>query len=398
MRRSHLVPSALLVAGLLLLAGAVRADREADTTTAPGAALEGVISAVTSPGPTVSILDGLISFDATGAEIVKPDGSAGTAADLVVGAHVAAFLKTPATSPLQATKVVVFGDVETATLRGPLDSVDTTAMTFDLLGLTVHVTDKTSFGGPGDGGGFSKLADLKTGSPVTALVTDQGGQITAIRVLVTAPASQPTERLRGTVKQIGTTSWTITDDDGKDVVITVTSDTKILGAPKVGDKVQVLGHPDSSGGFVAELIVALPAVQAPPTRLVGTVKSTGATSWVVTTGDGTDVTVTVTTETKIVGSPAVGDKVQVLGTRDASGNLVAQLIVKLMTEPPPSTDVTFTGTVKSIELGIWVVDTTKVFVTPRTEIEGSPKVGDTVKVTGKKMADGSVLATDIQKQ
>lgn len=403
LRIAAVLAAASLLAAVPLLAQ-VEADREAPVV--GGAAVEGVISSVVAPaspsaGPVVSILDGLIAIDTTGAAIKLPSGEPGSTADLRVGARIAALLKST-TPPLAAQTIWVFASQPEAVLRGTVEAVDLTAKTFQVLGLTVKVTDRTSFGGPRDGTGVSGLADLRVGDPVTVAAVEAAGAITATRVLVMGQPPEPVERLRGTVKTIGTTSWTITEADGRDRAVTVTADTRIVGDPVVGDQVEVVGRSDSAGGFVAQLIAKLPA--APPVleRLRGTVKSIANDAWVITTArtpsgaDGTDVRVLVNAQTRIVGDPRVGDTVDVLGTRDSTGGFLAQVISKVVV-PIPTPDATVTGVVRSIEGTVWTVGDVKVLVSPMTRIVGSPRVGDTVKATGMRMPDGSLMAKSIEK-
>lgn len=325
LRIAAVLAAASLLAAVPLLAQ-VEADREAPVV--GGAAVEGVISSVVAPaspsaGPVVSILDGLIAIDTTGAAIKLPSGEPGSTADLRVGARIAALLKST-TPPLAAQTIWVFASQPEAVLRGTVEAVDLTAKTFQVLGLTVKVTDRTSFGGPRDGTGVSGLADLRVGDPVTVAAVEAAGAITATRVLVMGQPPEPVERLRGTVKTIGTTSWTITEADGRDRAVTVTADTRIVGDPVVGDTVDVLGTRDSTGGFLAQVI--------------------------------------------------------------------SKVVV-----PIPTPDATVTGVVRSIEGTVWTVGDVKVLVSPMTRIVGSPRVGDTVKATGMRMPDGSLMAKSIEK-
>ncbi|HEY3051825.1 MAG TPA: DUF5666 domain-containing protein, partial [Thermoanaerobaculia bacterium] len=145
----------------------------------------------------------------------------------------------------------------------------------------------------------------------------------------------PAPAVEGTVKSIGATSWVITTRDGSDVTVAVSSNTKIDPTIKVGDHVVVLGTADAAGNITAIAIYANnPRTVTPPdaSQLEGTVKSIGTTTWIITTRDGKDVTVIVNANTKIDPTLKAGDAVIVIGTRDASGNLVAAAIVKANTK------------------------------------------------------------------
>jgi hypothetical protein len=60
--------------------------------------------------------------------------------------------------------------------------------------------------------------------------------------------------------------------------------------------------------------------------------------------------------------------------------------------------VSFTGTLQSSGGPVWMIGEKQVHVDSRTEIRGSPHVGDTVKVEASRQADGSLLAGKIEKQ
>ena len=106
-------------------------------------------------------------------------------------------------------------------------------------------------------------------------------------------------------------------------------------------------------------------------------------------------------ETKILGSPAVGDGVGVLAKKLDDGTWLAVIIAKAMVPGPARTEVEFEGVVKSLSpgspTGVWIVGETKVVVTSRTVVRGEPKVGDTVEVEGLKSPDGVVQASKIEK-
>ena len=92
----------------------------------------------------------------------------------------------------------------------------------------------------------------------------------------------------------------------------------------------MIGTADAAGHITAVAIAAAAPKPAPPhdSSLQGTVKSISATSWVITTRDGKDVTVTVTADTKIDPTLKVGDAVNVTGRTDASGHVVALAITR----------------------------------------------------------------------
>ncbi len=288
----------------------------------------GVTGFVTTvSGNLITLLNGNVTIDVSGAMFSKRKGAA-TIADVKPGLQIVALLKNPQAAPgtmLQAASVTIL-DVAAGSLYGPVQSVDVAGSTLTIFGALVHVTSDTriyTF----RGGRTPALSDIKPGDMVVTEVNVNGSALVAETIQVIPP--MPNASLEGTVKSIGTTSWVITTRSG-DVTVTVTAETKIDPAVKVGDKVYVIGSADPAGNMTALAIYAARPVPPPTTTpsLEGKVKSIGATAWVITTDDGKDVTVIVTANTKIDPSVNVGDAVLVIGSKDDSGNFVAIAIMK----------------------------------------------------------------------
>ncbi len=250
--------------------------------------------------------------------------------------------------------------------------------------------------------GLASIADVKPGSRIDAAISaaGPGGTLQASRIII---LDLPDGSLAAVVDAVNTANNTLTVL-GK--TIQVTPATRIFGSTpnqmtladiKAGDHVAVEVDA-TAAGLVAEVIHVMPP--RPNAFVDGTVKSIGADSWTITARDGRDVTVLVNAQTKIEGSPKVGDNVHVVGMTDAAGNIVALAISLAVTRPPtpPPAMHSFEGVVKSIGPREWLVDTTRVLVSEKTEITGAPVVGDTVRVTGMKNRDGSFLAVKIEKK
>ncbi len=58
--------------------------------------------------------------------------------------------------------------------------------------------------------------------------------------------------------------------------------------------------------------------------------------------------------------------------------------------------VRFEGTVSAINGSVWTIDGMAVMVSASTELKGNPQVGDTVRVEGFRLADGSLQVNRIQ--
>ena len=330
-RSSFLTPAVLLLLAVPATAD-VRGVPAADER--PQATIEGTITSVNVPiaggGPIVTLLDGLVAFDATGATVRYLDGRSATADTLAAGQRVLALLD-PATAPLRATTLVILSDRADVTFSGRVDAVDLGPGTLTVLGFTSRVTDRTVFGGPFDGAGSKGLEDLRVGDMVFVEAKADAGALLATKVMKLGAPSDAVRRIHGTVASIGEAAWTITPKDG-----------------------------------------------------------------------GPERTFAVDGQTKIVGNPAVGDRVGVLARKLDDGSWLAVVIAKATLSGPARTEVEFEGVVKSISPGtpngVWIVGETKVVVTGRTVVRGEPKVGDTVDVEGLKNPDGAVQASKIEKR
>lgn len=155
-----------------------------------------------------------------------------------------------------------------------------------------------------------------------------------------------------------------------------------------------------NGRLIAREILVLAPVPPQISGLRGTVKSIGTESWEIETGRET-ATVVVNAQTKIIGSPKVGDTVEVLYSIDSAHNKVAISIIKFERIPPPVSVLTFHGRVKSIAGATWVVtadagDKT-ITVTERTKVAGDPTVGDLVQVLASEAEGGALTAIAIMK-
>ncbi|MDQ3283998.1 MAG: DUF5666 domain-containing protein [Acidobacteriota bacterium] len=284
----------------------------------PDAAMvSGVVTSVN--GNIVSIANGLVTIDVSKAQV------AGTIAPgALIFATVSA--TTDANAPLQA-KTVAVTHLADATLLGTLERVDTSAKTLTVLGRTIAVDANTSFGGPRVNG----LNDLVPNQLVQVQSSNVNGRLVARSVVVIAPVIPDARVIRGTVKSIGADAWTITAEKG-DVVVKIDAQTKIAGAPKVGDTVEVLYNVDSANANVALAIVKFERPQVPTlpqlSHIKGTAKEIGATSWIVTREEGGDATVNITSQTKIEPGIVRGDRVDVLAARKDNGALEAVLIVR----------------------------------------------------------------------
>lgn len=292
-----------------------------------GATVHGVVTSVSAN--LIAIADGLITIDATGAKITVGRKGDATIADIRPGMLLFATVQTPAASnePLAAT-LINATDVADATLFGPVESIDRTARTISILGRTIQITDETSFGGIARDGAPG-LDDLLPGHLVQVQTEAVDGKLVATSVTILAPLPPVIATTRGTVKSIGADAWVINSEREGDVTYAIDAQTKIVGAPKVGDTVEVLYRIDSAHARIA-IAIAKFEVPKPPipeiARLSGTVKEIGRPAWILTTERG-DVKLYVE-RAKIEPFIQAGDRVEVLAEKRDDGAYNAVLILR----------------------------------------------------------------------
>ncbi len=287
----------------------------------PGSTITGFVTAVN--GTKIALANGLVVIDAAQATITDDRGAAGNLAGITPGSLIFAMLRSG--TPLQAISIVV-SKLPQVTLSGTVQSVNASGGTLQLLGLTIQVDANTSFGG---GHNVRGLADIVANDIVQVQANAVGSVLMASSILVFSPVTRLPILIHGTVKNIGTDAWIITDSRRHDISVSVNAQTKIFGSPKVGDTVDVLANVDSANNFIAISITISPATTE-QIRLTGVVKSITGTQWVIgpAVGLGPDFLVQVNAQTRIVGNPQVGDRVEVVAQRGREG-LVAISITKV---------------------------------------------------------------------
>lgn len=194
----------------------------------------------------------------------------------------------------------------------------------------------------------------------------------------------------GQVQSVSGDVWMIA---GKKVV--TDSRTNFVQSPKAGDMVMVNATVQADGSFQARVIKTITSEEQPEPNVVvftGKVMSISGSDWMV--GDKKVVT---DTTTQVIGSPVVGDMVQVKATPQTDGSFLALVIRKVTSEEEETGKVVeFRGTVMSISGDTWVVGDRSFTVNSSTKMEGSPVKGDMVNVEAVKQADGTLVAMNIE--
>ena len=273
----------------------------------PGGNVTGTVTTIS--GNLISVMAGAVTIDATGASFNARKQNA-TIADVKPGVQIIASIRNPEAGPgtmLMASQILIL-DTPDGTLSGPIQSIDAPTNTITLLGVRIQVP--------------SGVSGFKPGDTAIVQINVVGSALVAESIIVQPPA--PNVTFEGDVRSIGATSWTIGETN-----VLVNAQTKIDPSIKVGDTVHVIGNADATGQITATAIYPARRPDPPAQAAIsGTVKSIGATTWVITDRSGNDVNVTVNAATKIDPSIKAGDAVSVYGARDAAGNFVATAIVK----------------------------------------------------------------------
>ena len=155
--------------------------------------------------------------------------------------------------------------------------------------------------------------------------TDTAGQKLAIAIGPVPSIPRPDRPIDGHVTELTATSLTIRRGNGESVTFTVNDQTQFFGGrPAVGDRVLVFSREAEGGGRVATRVVRADSVTENRITFSGTLRSIEGNRWVI---DGQ--VVLVSSRTRFVGDPKVGDKVHVIATQTPDRTLHALEIAKM---------------------------------------------------------------------
>lgn len=246
------------------------------------------------------------------------------------------------------------------------------------------------------------IRDLAVGQYVDIVGQVVNGEIVATRIAVADPNRVT---VSGVVTAFDSTSVSLKAAD-KIVVVKLGSQTKFTGTLTVGAKafVEALLQPD---GSLLALVVRVNGAGdngQTPVSVRGAISSRGP-DFIVVSG------VTVKADPALViGSPSaqqvkfsdlkVGDLVEVAGTKQPDGTILALKIALLPATPPASVK----GVISSLGAGFFLLGDVKVLVSEKTVIRSKDtilkfadlKVGDRVTAYGFKGSDGSFQADTVE--
>jgi exosome complex RNA-binding protein Csl4 len=305
------------------------------------------------------------------------------------------------TASAERTRSVASGKRSTAaTVYGVVTSVEGNVIRFADGLVAVDATDAKIVAGRG---GAGTMADVTPGALVFATLRDSAagsGPLPAEMIAVTRIAAAT---LFGSVDSVDVAGRTITML-GR--AIHVTDETsfgglrgdKSLGLDDVFADQLVQIETEAQGGKLVATSVMILTPMAPPqvVTIRGTVKSIAADAWVIETKK-ESLALRIEPQTKIAGSPSVGDEVEVLYRVDSSNANVAIAIVRIELPTDPFVK-RVTGTIDRIEGDTWTIGGVAVKVTRDTKIEPFLRVGDTVEALVERRSDGTLVALAIVKK
>ena len=252
-------PGALLVA--MLKPGEVTANAPLPaayvgvTRVAP-VTLSGSVTAVDVPGSTLTLLGRTIKVTSqTGFSSLFPTFKALTLADILPGQFVTVEANVSGGALVAASVHVLSFDTPRlpTVVRGTVKSISNDAWVITAAGnrdVTVTVNASTKI-----------VGDPKIGDTVEVIVDGNNVATAILKSPLPVSDGAYTVHLTGFVKRIGATEWIIgmgpVGSLAPDFLVQVNASTKIVGDPKVGDRVEVVGTNMAHSALTAVMITKL---------------------------------------------------------------------------------------------------------------------------------------------
>jgi GH24 family phage-related lysozyme (muramidase) len=269
------------------------------------------------------------------------------------------------------------------------------------------------------GGTPMKLTDIHVGDAVGDQVEVKGtrqtdGSILATRVEVEKRVEQQEVELKGVVAAKTTTCPSISFNVGTTKVMT-NSATEFRDATcaalAVGDQVEVKGTRQTDGSVLATRVKVEKRVEQQEVEMKGSVAApkTGTCPSISFNVGTQKVSTSSATEFRdtTCAALAVGNQVEVKGTRQTDGSVLATRVKAEKNEDEDKNEVELKGSLGAPKTGTcpsisFNVGTQKVSTNSATEFRDTTcaalAVGDQVEVKGAKQSDGSVLARRVEKK
>ncbi len=271
------------------------------------------------------------------------------------------------------------------TILGEVWSLNIERNTFTILGQEIQATPETRWAGtvsgrPIDGVRFMIPnvrfeVELAKGLPLRAL-------------RVTALPNKPSQNFhtQGIVYSIEGDRWIVLETGGRRTTFVVPDGTEIVGGPVLPlDTVSVHARmePELNVAHRINVLRIIPSgpCSAPSLSLEGVLTARTADSITVDAELRGPTTLRVTAATIFHLDPQPGDKVTVLGDYDEQYNLHARKVIKEV-EPVPAVRTTIEGTITVQDGKSWTVGDYTVQVDEHTRVQGTPVLGDRVRILG----------------
>ncbi len=179
--------------------------------------------------------------------------------------------------------------------------------------------------------------------------------------------------------------------------VIISPTTELKGTFAVGTLVKVEGFKQDDGSVLAKEIKVAKQSEGEHEKIkfTGAIMSMTGNTWVVGT-----TTVVISPTTEMSGTFSVGMKVVVVGFKQPDGSVLATQIKAAedegQNEEKEGKGIEFVAVLTATNGSSWTVGAYTVIISDKTHFEGTPKVGDKIRVAGKLQADGTVLANNIK--
>ncbi len=191
---------------------------------------------------------------------------------------------------------------------------------------------------------------------------------------------------RGLIQEVGERYWIAS---GR--IVLITEDTRVHGSPEIGALAEVKGVRMFGDTVLANSIEVMRPDVYSPVQFEGTLESISEQGWIVG-----GVSVTISSVTVILGTPALGLVTEVQGVLQPDGSVRADRAIIRGSTSAPQIDIS--GLVEYIEPSQWIVSGTTVLIDEKTFIDdshASADVGMWAQVRAQRRQRGALLAVRI---
>ena len=358
----------------------------------------------------VGIIDALLPdrLTVSGTEFLLDENSSSWVGQLTAGQMAAVLGSVSWNSSLLATQII---SQEQFWIIGKISMKDDAAKTITVASRTVFITDSTKILGTNKSA--LTFSGLTVGSYASVFGKTAAGKLTADEVRLVDINTRV--EIQGQVVAYSSGSITIKSKDTP-FVIQTDAKTEVVGTIAPGTMVSISAVLQPDGSLLAKRIASKtgtpPDVKARETSFSGILEGiNAATATLVVQG----ITVQLAggavlrsgDRDILITNLKMGDYLKVTGTKRSDGSFLAIRVEVMPPQPGPSRGTGFDGTIESITISgaggkiqvrgiaVLVSDKTVIQSGDRTIKIADLKIGDKVKISGTKQADGSWVALKI---